>query len=227
MAGIIRFWIASLMAICLLAGSAARAADYSPSLPPLQQCCDSWYAQWDGLYVGGQWGYSQLRSDFSDSNPSLEMPKGVSSSGNSYGGFVGYNTQIWDPQLVLGMELGYNWASSLDTVATGADGVTTSTYKLKDYFTFRGRAGYAFNAFLPYGVLGAAVGRVDYSTNDASGLVADGNDVPVGFVFGLGVDVQLLPNVFLRGEWEEIIFSPAGGIRSTIDTARVGIGVRF
>jgi len=39
--------------------------------------------------------------------------------------------------------------------------------------------------------------------------------------------VKLLPNVFLRGEWEYIAFSPVSGNRSSINTARVGVGVLF
>jgi outer membrane immunogenic protein len=227
MAGI-RFWILSLIAICLLAGSAAGAADYSPSLPTPQLCCGGWSPQWGGFYVGGHYGYANLSSNFADSVPGIEMPDNVSSSGNMFGVFVGYNTQIWDPQLVLGMELAYNRPSSLETFATGSDGLTTSSYELKDYFTFRGRAGYAFGAFLPYGVLGVALGRVDHSTTDAAGSVSEfSNTVPIGFVWGLGLDVEVFPQVFLRGEWEQTIFSPEGGIRSTVGTARVGIGVRF
>ncbi len=41
------------------------------------------------------------------------------------------------------------------------------------------------------------------------------------------MDVALLPNVFVRGEWEYIAFAPVGGIRSNINTGRVGLGVKF
>lgn len=225
MAGI-RFWISSLIAICLFAGSTARAADYSP--PPSQPCCASWSTpQWDGFYFGGQIGYSILTSDFSDAIPSATLSNSVDTTGTSYGGFVGYNTTFWDPQLVLGMELAYNWVSSLEAFTT--DGVATASYKLKDYLAWRGRAGYAFGAFLPYGLVGVAVGRVDYSTGSVTnGFISGQSNVyPVGFVWGLGMDVSLTPNVFLRGEWEQTIFSPEAGIRSRINTARAGIGVRF
>ena len=39
----------------------------------------------------------------------------------------------------------------------------SSSIKLIDYGTFRGRAGYAFGQFLPYAVLGGAVGRFNYT----------------------------------------------------------------
>ena len=41
------------------------------------------------------------------------------------------------------------------------------------------------------------------------------------------MDVALLPNVFLRGEWEYVGFAQVNGIRSSINTGRVGIGMRF
>ncbi|MEJ2375620.1 MAG: outer membrane beta-barrel protein [Pseudolabrys sp.] len=223
-----RLWISSLMAICLFAATTARAADYLP--PPSQPCCGgSWNSnQWGGFYFGGQFGYSYLNSDFSDAwNTGNVLSSSVDSNDYSFGGFVGYNSAVWDPQLVLGIELGYDKPSSLETTAADSNPVIAS-YKLEDYLTLRGRAGYAFGSFLPYAVLGAAVGRVNYSITDATGLVTgQDNTFPVGLVLGLGMDVSVLPNVFLRGEWEQVIFSPEGGIRSNINTARVGIGFRF
>ena len=53
------------------------------------------------------------------------------------------------------------------------------------------------------------------------------NAIIGGVAAGLGMDVALTPNVFLRGEWEFVAFGPVGGIRSNINTARVGLGVRF
>jgi outer membrane immunogenic protein len=53
------------------------------------------------------------------------------------------------------------------------------------------------------------------------------NSIVAGFVGGLGLDVALTPNVFLRGEWEFVVFAPVSGIRTTLNTARVGIAVKF
>ena len=51
------------------------------------------------------------------------------------------------------------------------------------------------------------------------------NKFGYGFLYGLGMDVAITPNVFLRGEWEYIAFNKVGGIRSTLNTGRVGLGV--
>ncbi len=181
--------------------------------------------------------------------------------GTQYGAFFGYNMQ-WD-QLVIGFDMAYNYVSSLqasasDTitrqVVTTPDNVNhavtivaQSSIKLIDYTTMRMRAGYAFGQFLPYAMIGAAVGRFNYAT---TATVSDVGTPPVGspilpfttldtlsdsknnafvagFGTGLGMDVSLMSNVFLRGEWEFIAFAPVGGIRTNINTARVGIGARF
>lgn len=181
-------------------------------------------------------------------------------NGRTYGAFIGYNLQ-WDA-LVLGFDVGYNRTSgfnasasdSMSRQAKTSDGfynnVTVkaqSSAELVDYATFRTRAGYAFGQFLPYAVLGAAVGRFNYA--NTAQVIASGTDVSggggapyslnqtqsdsknnafaAGFVTGLGVDVAMLPNVFLRAEWEYTIFAPVGGIRTQLNTGRVGIGVHF
>ena len=122
-----------------------------------------------------------------------------------------------------------------------------SSLKLIDYATMRARAGYAFGQFLPYAVVGAAVGRFNYSNTATVTVTSDApqrppltalrsgtdtqsskdNAIVGGFVAGLGMDVALLPNVFLRGEWEFVAFAPVGGIRANINTGRVGIGLKF
>jgi outer membrane immunogenic protein len=172
-----------------------------------------------------------------------------------YGAFIGYNVQ-WD-QLVVGGDIAYNRMSSMESSAsdtitrlvTTSDSVNhtvtitgQSSIKLIDYATFRARAGYAFGQFLPYAVIGGAVGRFNYATSatvtdiqtNPAGTFGpitstDGkNNVVVGgVVAGLGMDVALMPNVFLRGEWEYVAFAPVNGIRTNTNTGRVGLGVRF
>jgi outer membrane immunogenic protein len=182
-----------------------------------------------------------------------------STKGRSYGAFLGYNVQ-WD-EIVLGIDLAYNKTSGLETSSSGSiervvatsDGTVhdvtidaTSSFKVVDYATMRFRAGYAFGQFLPYAVLGGAVGRVNYSnsatlTDSQTGSgggppvlfgpvtqsSAKENAIVAGFVGGLGVDVALAPNIFLRGEWEFVGFAKVGGITAGINTGRVALGVRF
>jgi len=184
------------------------------------------------------------------------MPN-ATSSGRQYGGFVGYNMQ-WD-DVVVGFDVAYNRGVNLGTSSNGSirrvvatsDGVvhdigalSTGSITLLDYAALRFRAGYTFGQFMPFAVLGAAVGRFDQSTSvefrdvQSSGGNTSTFAPPVatsskqnsyvgGFVGGLGVDVALLPNVFLRAEWEYAGFAKVNGISTSMNTGRVGVGVRF
>jgi outer membrane immunogenic protein len=122
-----------------------------------------------------------------------------------------------------------------------------SSLKLIDYATMRARAGYAMGQFLPYATIGAAAGRFNYANSatvhnvgtppvgspilpfDVTDTQSNGknNAIVGGFVAGLGVDVTILPNMFMRAEWEFIAFAPVNGIRANINTGRVGIGMKF
>lgn len=197
-----------------------------------------------------------VQSEFSPSSWTT-LPN-VTTNSSQYGVFVGYNWQ-WS-ELVLGVDAAYNKPSKLETNASDSIGrqVTTSdstvhrvyidsaaSLKLVDYATVRAKAGYAFGQFLPYGMLGVAIGRFNYTTSSTvtdiwtpSGGTATtygpitqsdskNNAVTAGFLVGLGMDVALLPNVFVRGEWEFVAFAPVNGIRSQLNTGRVGLGVRF
>jgi outer membrane immunogenic protein len=183
-------------------------------------------------------------------------------NGRQYGAFIGYNMQ-WS-ELVLGFDVGYIkpgtlQASAIDTISrvtTTSDTFVNSvritaqsSLTVVDYATVRARAGYAYGQFLPYAVLGAAVGRFNYATtatttvsgnsptilppNNTYGPVTDvqtnakNGAITAGFVVGLGMDVAITPNVFLRGEWEYVGFAPISGIRTGINTGRVGVGLRF
>jgi opacity protein-like surface antigen len=202
---------------------------------------------------------TEVESQFSPSSWTT-LPSNTT-NGTQYGIFLGYNVQ-WD-QLVAGFDLAYNRASTLsagasDTIArqvvTTPDNVNNaititaqSSLKMIDYATLRARAGYAFGQFLPYAMVGAAVGRFNYASTatvhnvgtppvgspilpfDTTDTRSNSkNDAIVGgFTFGLGMDVAITPNVFLRGEWEYVGFTPVGGIRTNINTGRVGLGVKF
>jgi outer membrane immunogenic protein len=179
----------------------------------------------------------------------------------SYGGFIGYNMQ-WD-ELVLGIDVGYNHmasgaeSSASDTMSrqfSTSDGfqnnltvTASSSIKLKDYATVRGRVGYPVGQFLPYATLGLAVGRFDYLTSvhivgngtppsgssalpytiDQSSSEGKDNAIVAGLEAGLGMDVAFTPNIFLRGEWEYIAFAQVHGMRVNTNTGRVGLALKF
>jgi len=121
---------------------------------------------------------------------------------------------------------------------------TESTLKVKDYATLRGRLGYAFGQFLPYAVLGVAAGRVDVDRTASVDMISlDTNGTLTGslkdtrtdsrstFAYGLvagaGIDAMIMPNMFLRAEYEFVQFSPIDGIKANLQTGRVGLGMKF
>ncbi|MGM4992100.1 outer membrane beta-barrel protein [Tardiphaga sp. 37S4] len=125
----------------------------------------------------------------------------------------------------------------------------SSSIAISDIGTFRARAGYVWGGFMPYMFGGLALGQADTvrtvsireteiagptSTTPASLL---GPKTPLtqvngqysrliyGYTAGLGVDVNLVGGLFLRGEWEYIRFTSA--VDTTINTVRAGVGYRF
>ena len=115
----------------------------------------------------------------------------TTTQGTGFGAFVGRNYQ-WD-DLVFGVEANYSYFNSLSTSTSASNslaivdppgivnppGVTT-TYgvtltgraaaQVKDAITFRGRAGWAVDNFLPYAFGGIAVGRMDVSRSVTSSV---------------------------------------------------------
>lgn len=184
------------------------------------------------------------------------LPHNITNSKN-YGLFLGYSYQWdqlvlgFDGAYNKMSSAEAQASDSMTRIVTTGDTVqhtvtlsASSTMKLVDYATARMRAGYAFGQFLPYVFAGGAVGRFNYTNSSTvrdsqllGGVTtvfgpvtqtdAKNNAVVGGFTAGLGIDVALLPNVFLRGEWEYVGFAQVSGIRSSINTGRVALGMRF
>jgi outer membrane immunogenic protein len=121
---------------------------------------------------------------------------------------------------------------------------STDSIAISDMATFRARAAYAYGCFLPYLFGGFALGNADISSsvrvNDAAGLTRFGNFIQLqslfadnavhnhliyGYTAGLGIDINLIGGLFLRGEWEYIRFTAA--VDTNINTVRAGLGYKF
>jgi outer membrane immunogenic protein len=48
-----------------------------------------------------------------------------------------------------------------------------------------------------------------------------------GFAGGLGIDIALLPNVFVRAEWEYVQLVPVEDFKIHLGSGRVGVGIKF
>ena len=171
-----------------------------------------------------------------------------------FGGFMGYNWQ-WDAA-VIGVEGHYNRTdfnlSSTDamrrvfSVSTGANDIQangTASVHMTDYGSVRARGGWAVGNFMPYATVGLAVGRADVTrsvtltsrdpTNSAIILFQDtaseskAGALAYGYSAGVGLDMALMQNVFVRAEYEYVKFGWFNDINLHIHSARVGAGVKF
>jgi outer membrane immunogenic protein len=121
-----------------------------------------------------------------------------------------------------------------------------ASMRILDYGVLRVRAGVDLGNVLPYAGIGAAVGRADvFRTATSSGLEIDpsGQTQPTPFSFteteiksgaliygwslSGGVDVMIMPNVFMRAEYEFVNFVPIYDIKASVSTGRLGLGFKF
>ncbi len=182
--------------------------------------------QWENVILGGELNYNHL----SLNNGSQDV--------------VG-------PILVPGANLP-DGSTVLYTVTV----TSTASLSVTDILTARGRAGWTYDRYLPYVFVGLAVGRFDVTRSvSVTGLKTtqgppvggvtpppsigvlslprnpqtEGTEgqIAYGYTAGLGVDISLLPNMFLRAEWELIQFPNVSDFRVAMNSARLGLGVKF
>ena len=132
-----------------------------------------------------------------------------------------------------------------DTYFHDVAAISSASISISDMATLRGRAGYAFGCFLPY-VFGAfALGNADITRTvtvvddqipgpasvrpggvaTLSNTEALHNHLIYGYSAGIGVDVNLVGGLFLRGEYEYIRYTSI--IDTNINTVRAGLGYKF
>ena len=275
-------FVTSVLIVLALAAR-AYAADLPEVLRGSQPVGPALFPNWSGLYVGGQFGASDAKADFSNSTgapiafvlreTTLQNefdPAGwpVLGTGDhtvqAYGGFIGYNTQWQD--LIAGVEGNYNHSSvsliaensPISRITPGNTYLVTlsgaGTLTGVDYGTIRGRVGWILGNFLPYGFAGLAVGRANINVTatvqgeqnppTGGGACSLSNSPPCtpfffsdsvghnpawlyGFTVGGGLDIALTQHFFVRAEYEFIQFAAAANVPLTINSARVGAGVKF
>jgi len=130
----------------------------------------------------------------------------------------------------------------------------SASLHVTDLATLRARAGYAVGSVLPYFTVGLAAARADFSRsatvfaaqNPPTGYPSVPCDPQAGcteifrsnsetkngtFIYGWsiggGLDMLVLPNVFVRAEYEYVGFGNVGDIKAAIGTGRLGVGVKF
>jgi outer membrane immunogenic protein len=227
--------------------------------------------RWDGVYFGGHVGATYSGGDFSASTKDLVLSSlrestfvnlvnaqdwkvlgKADTSGSSFGGFVGYNTQ-WDGA-IIGIEGTYNRTSlamaSTDSIGLQPVGLPDSVFidatastKITDYGTLRVRGGVDAGAFMPYGFVGLAVARADVARSVTINLIrfaespvpyftdtrseSQAGAFAYGYTAGFGIDICVWNNLFVRGEYEYVKFGSFKDINMHIQTVRLGAGLKF
>ena len=144
---------------------------------------------------------------------SVLSPNGT--QGNSFGAFVGRNWQ-WD-DVVVGVEANYRYVNNITTSSMNTMSLVisnpagsspppnhsysyyttltgTAQVTIKDVTTFRGRAGWAADNWLPYAFAGIAVGRMDASRSVTSNVtLRDDETVTTVDAFGNITTIALPP----------------------------------
>ena len=132
----------------------------------------------------------------------------------------------------------------------------SANIRVTDILTLRARAGWTAGNFLPYVFIAPGFARIDVDraasvswirtdypdattpptppitpipTASGSGSNTDIKKGGYYFVYagGVGVDVEIMPRAFLRGEWENVQIPSVKSMSIGINTVRVGGGLRF
>jgi outer membrane immunogenic protein len=117
----------------------------------------------------------------------------------------------------------------------------TASMRITDYGTARLRAGWVADNVLPYAMIGLAVGRAEISRYATATGTPTGAGTPFtrtegtvnssmlawGYSAGLGVDMLIYRDLFVRAEYEYVQFFLVSDFRSQIHNGRLGLGMKF
>jgi len=222
-----RFVVACVGLLALVAGSAS-AADLPPRYAqpyraPVYAALYNWTGFYVGINGGGGWGRSQW-----DGVDKFDV------SGGLIGATIGYNWQF--NQFVVGAEGDIDWTNISGTTTTLCPpGCRTRNHWLA---TVRGRAGYAFDRFLPYITAGLAVGDIQGAIPSITFLFPGGSVTNVGWTVGAGLELGLISNVSVKAEYLYVDLgtfncglncglAPNGNVSFNANLFRGGLNIRF
>ncbi|MFG5379606.1 outer membrane protein [Yoonia sp. R2-816] len=170
-------------------------------------------ADWNGAYAGlslGSTVTSELSSDFEGSSEA--------DPGTAFGVFGGYSVQTGD--LVFGGEVALQRAPDLEH-EFDEQGFSVDY----DIVELKGRAGYAVNDILLYGVAGFSHIKANISRDSGSETDSDTN----GFSIGVGADYDLGNNFVIGAEYlaRRATFEEDEDVDVALDTLALRAAFRF
>lgn len=188
----------------------------------------------------------------------------IHASPRVFGGFIGYQAQFEDAVVGIeadytnlsgqrGGELSYTPPASLAISGSAYVDTITPTVgmaaRMHDYWTVRGRAGWAVGRFMPYLTGGIAIARGTSGVNYEATCVRSGTDTVTGssqciggrsrvaaeatnrmgfgLVGGAGMEALITDNVFARLEYQYLRVPAMAGVPVTLHSVRAGVAVKY
>ena len=216
------------------AGANANAADLPARMPVKAAPMVAPAYNWTGFYLGinGGWGWGTTTGDV--------LPRFFSGNydidGGLFGGQVGFNYQFAGTPLVIGVEADWDWAD-IKGSQPYAGGLFTSSVKVENIGTVRGRIGYAWDRIIFYGTGGWAwSSRV--STFCQGCTPTDDHHSLDGYTVGGGFEYGFTPNLSLKAEYlfahlDPVDFFHNAGctfscsLGANVNMVRLGLNWRF
>jgi outer membrane immunogenic protein len=225
-----------MLAGCLLASSAAQAADLAPqTMEPAAPVAVPY--SWGGFYVGAQVGYGWSKSQqrlYEDlRGPAIFARSVLNAKGALGGAYAGYNC-AFENGLVLGAEGDFAFTDLRKKSPLFVYG-PFNVYAPGDYDrakidwtgAVRGRLGYAFGRFLPYIAGGVAFAKFDDRIYHTYVKTTYGT-TRAGWTIGAGLEYAVTDNVILRAEYRYSDFGKIGGkVTATIPVDRYEQHVKY
>jgi outer membrane immunogenic protein len=182
------WWMAPALVLAFAAATPARAADLS--VAPLYKAPPTVPVpayNWSGFYLGVNGGGAWGTSNWSTVGNSFNL------SGAQVGGTAGMNWQTG--HAVFGLEGDVDWSGVRGTAAPAlCPGCATNNDWLA---TVRGRAGYAFDRFMPFVSGGLAVGDIRATAPGFAGTTQSN----AGWTVGGGMEFALTNNLTAKAEY--------------------------
>ncbi|BCM20511.1 outer membrane protein [Mesorhizobium sp. J8] len=194
---------------------------------------------WSGVYVGGNIGWSRLKSDWHDIDDDWTGGSfDAGSDGVLLGGVIGYNHEFAN-NVVIGIEADLAYTSNSRSFDAPDSGRVDLTNKMNLFGTVRGRLGYAYDRFLPYVTGGLAVANFKHQwteTGDAPDSWPDFGGTDAGWTAGAGIEYALTDHwtakaEYLYADFGDVTSRNQEGFRMRVDrsvnTVRFGVNYKF
>jgi outer membrane autotransporter protein len=164
----------SVAVIAAVSGSAIATDLMTPAQPAPVMAAPS--VGWDGLYIGGNVGYS-----WGTATNSTSAAESENINGFSLGAEIGYNLALSD-SIVAGVEGDLNWSNEGGNNASAGE-----SFRINWDGAVLGRLGFDGGQFMPYVEAGVGFENGTQNFNTPSVSVSQ-----TGYVLGAGVQFQLI-----------------------------------